>query len=35
MCDNVPKLYGVKTPSLDKEWDKFGEGIKGDSLGHY
>ncbi len=34
-CDNDPKIYGVKTKSFDDIWNKFGEDIEKNGLGHY
>jgi ubiquinone/menaquinone biosynthesis C-methylase UbiE len=34
-CDNDPKIYGVKTKPFDDVWNKFGEDIEKNGLGHY
>lgn len=34
-CDNDPKIYGVKTKPFDDIWNKFGENIEKNGLGHY
>ncbi|TKJ43346.1 hypothetical protein CEE36_04760 [candidate division TA06 bacterium B3_TA06] len=34
-CDNVPKIYGVQTPSFEEVWRKFGVDIEKHGLGHY
>jgi hypothetical protein len=34
-CENVPRIYGVKTPCFDKVWEEFGNRIEEHGLGHY
>lgn len=34
-CDNVPKIYGRKTPTFEEVWAKFGYGIEKNGMGHY
>jgi len=34
-CDNVPMIYGRKTPSFEKVWTKFGDNIERNGMGHY
>ena len=32
-CKNVPKIYGIKTPSFNDVWSRFGEDIEKNGLG--
>ncbi|MBD3287065.1 methyltransferase domain-containing protein [candidate division WOR-3 bacterium] len=34
-CENVPRIYGVKTPSFDEVWARFGSRIERHGMGHY
>ncbi|USG99223.1 methyltransferase domain-containing protein [Thermococcus argininiproducens] len=34
-CENVPKIYGIGTPSFDEVWEKFRERIEKHGMGHY
>jgi cyclopropane fatty-acyl-phospholipid synthase-like methyltransferase len=34
-CENVPRIYGVKTPSFEEAWSRFGTKIEEHGLGHY
>ena len=34
-CEFVPKIYGVKTASLDEVWNRYGPRIEEHGLGHY
>jgi len=34
-CDNVPKIYGIDTPSFQEVWYRFGEDIQRNGMGHY
>nr|KXH76517.1 MAG: hypothetical protein AM324_04770 [Candidatus Thorarchaeota archaeon SMTZ1-83] len=34
-CKNVPRTYGIETPSFQEIWAKFGETIREHGLGHY
>jgi ubiquinone/menaquinone biosynthesis C-methylase UbiE len=34
-CDNVPKIYRIKTPTSRAVWNKFGNRIKKYGVGHY
>jgi cyclopropane fatty-acyl-phospholipid synthase-like methyltransferase len=34
-CDNVPKIYGVRTPSFEEVWARYGLKIEENGLGHY
>jgi len=34
-CENVPKIYGINTPSFEKVWQKFGKDIENHGLAHY
>lgn len=34
-CKNVPRIYGVKTPSFDEVWARFGSRIERHGMGHY
>jgi len=34
-CNNVPKIYGINTPSFEEVWDRFGQNIEGNGLSHY
>ena len=34
-CENVPRIYGKVTPSLEDVWTRFGPAIEADGLGHY
>lgn len=34
-CENVPKIYGINTPSFEEVWGRFGQDIEKDGLGHY
>lgn len=34
-CENVPKIYEVKTPSFEEVWSRFGTKIEEHGLGHY
>ena len=34
-CENVPKIYGVKTQTCKRVWEKFGRDIENHGLGHY
>jgi ubiquinone/menaquinone biosynthesis C-methylase UbiE len=34
-CENVPKIYGVDTPSFQEVWARFGRDIDEKGLGHY
>jgi cyclopropane fatty-acyl-phospholipid synthase-like methyltransferase len=33
--ENVPKIYGITTPSFDEIWSKFGKSIEKHGLSHY
>ncbi len=33
-CDNVPKIYGIATPSFEDVWNKFGKDIEENGVGH-
>jgi len=34
-CENVPKIYGINTPSFEEVWARFGRDIEENGLGHY
>jgi ubiquinone/menaquinone biosynthesis C-methylase UbiE len=34
-CGQVPKIYGIQTPSFEDTWRKFGKDIERYGLGHY
>jgi ubiquinone/menaquinone biosynthesis C-methylase UbiE len=34
-CENVPKIYGINTPSFEEVWGEFGRDIEKSGLGHY
>lgn len=34
-CKWVPKIYGIKTPSFEDIWERFGPDIGRHGLGHY
>lgn len=34
-CENVPRIYGIKTRPFDKAWARFGNDIEKHGLGHY
>jgi len=34
-CKTDPKIYGIKTPSFEQVWSKFGQQIEKNGLGHY
>lgn len=34
-CENVPKIYGVRTSSFEKVWQRFGKDIDNYGLGYY
>lgn len=34
-CKNVPKIYGISTPSFEEVWARFGQDIEENGLGHY
>jgi ubiquinone/menaquinone biosynthesis C-methylase UbiE len=34
-CENVPRIYGIKTPPLGKVWSRYGRAIEKYGLGHY
>jgi len=34
-CKNVPKIYGINTPSFEEVWARFGQDIEENGLGHY
>ena len=34
-CENVPKIYGVRTHTYEETWAKFSEEIEENGLGHY
>jgi SAM-dependent methyltransferase len=34
-CENVPKIYGVRTPGFDQVWARFGTNIEKHGIGHY
>ena len=33
-CENVPKIYGISTPSFEDIWRKFGKDIDENGVGH-
>ncbi len=34
-CKNVPRIYDIVTPTFEEIWNKFGESIEENGLGHY
>lgn len=34
-CQNVPTIYGIKTPPFERIWELFGKEIEQEGLGHY
>jgi SAM-dependent methyltransferase len=34
-CEMVPRIYGVRTPSFDTVWARYGKQIERQGLGHY
>jgi ubiquinone/menaquinone biosynthesis C-methylase UbiE len=34
-CQNVPKIYGIRTPKFEIVWKKFGQQIQASGLGYY
>lgn len=34
-CENLPRIYGIKTPSFDEAWKRFGSLIQKHGMGHY